>query len=98
MLLSRQDGGSIRAAALVCVVCVAVQVFALARDRWWSFYRQSSVPTNTKGQKQNQHGQQSEKRKKNEKKKSPKKRKDKKKPKLSLFPPKKKTKATKAKA
>ena len=40
---SRQDDGNVRAPSLACVVCVAVQVFALARMRWWSFYRQLSV-------------------------------------------------------
>ena len=40
---SRQDGGGTRAASLACVVCVAVQVFALARMRWSSFYCQLSV-------------------------------------------------------
>ena len=43
MLPSRQDDGNSRAPALACVVCVAVQAFAVARMRWWSFYRQSSV-------------------------------------------------------
>ena len=36
-LPSTQDDGNVRAPALACLVCVAVQVVAVARVRWWSF-------------------------------------------------------------
>ena len=46
-LPSRQDGGNVRAPALSRAVCVVVQVVAVGRVRWWSFYRQSSVSART---------------------------------------------------
>ena len=39
----RQDDGNVRAPALSRAVCVVVQVVAVGRVRWWSFYRQSCV-------------------------------------------------------
>ena len=39
----RQDDGNVRAPALSRAVCVVVQVVAVGRVRWWSFYRQLSV-------------------------------------------------------
>ena len=44
----RQDDGKIRAPAFVCVVCVAVQVVVVARERWWLFYRQLCVSARTR--------------------------------------------------
>ena len=44
---SRQDDGGIRAPARACVVCVVVHVVALARVRWWLFYRQLCLSTHT---------------------------------------------------
>ena len=47
MPASRQDDGNIRAPALACVVCVAVQVVAVARARSWSFYCQLDTSART---------------------------------------------------
>ena len=44
---SRQDDGDVRAPALSRAVCVVVQVVAVGRVRWSSFYRQCSVSART---------------------------------------------------
>ena len=40
---SRQDDGNVRAPALACLVCMPVQVVAVTRVWWWSFYHQLGV-------------------------------------------------------
>ena len=48
---SRQDDGDVRAPALSRAVCMVVQVVAVGRVRWWSFYRQLGVSARKKSQK-----------------------------------------------
>ena len=49
--LSRQDG-NVRPPALSRAVCMVVQVVAVGRVRWWSFYRQLGVSAREKAKKQ----------------------------------------------
>ena len=44
---SRQDDGDVKAPALSRAVCVVVQVVAVGRVRWSSFYSQCSVSART---------------------------------------------------